>query len=81
LDDEFDDDPGDLQDDISDSSDTEATADEQMDENEELMGDLMVESWKKRSERLRADIAIAGWMCSSDPVVMKDVDENHNGEH
>jgi hypothetical protein len=59
----------------------EATADTQPDENEELMGDLMAEAWKKRSERLRTDTAIAGWMCSSDPLVMKDVDKNHVGEH
>jgi hypothetical protein len=27
------------------------------------------------------DIAIAGWMCSADPLVMKDVNDNHKGVH
>jgi hypothetical protein len=30
---------------------------------------------------LRTDIAIAGWMRSADALVMKDVNENHLGEH
>jgi hypothetical protein len=45
------------------------------------MGNYMEGAWNKRSERLRTDIAIAGWMCSSDPMVMKDVDKNHLGVH
>jgi hypothetical protein len=50
------------------------------DTGDERMGDIMMNHWKKRSEKLGTDISIAGWMCSADPLVMKDVNDNHLGD-
>jgi hypothetical protein len=81
-DDDGDDDPGDLEDDGSESSRASEVVNEpEEDVNLFKLGDHMVAAWKKRSERLRTDISIAGWMCSSDPLVMKDVNDNHRGNH
>jgi hypothetical protein len=57
----------------------EVSATDNQDADEDKMGNYMEEAWKKRSERLTTDIAIDGWICSSDPRVMKDVVDNHLG--
>jgi hypothetical protein len=65
-----------LVDDLEDrTNDEEAAIDLQ-----ELCGTKVYNSWTKRSKALRPDIAIAGWMCSPDPEIMKDV-KNHTGDH
>jgi hypothetical protein len=79
LDDDDDEESGVLQDDISENSSLEGEDDK--DESDYKLGDHMVEAWIKRSEKLRTDIAIAGWMCSADVLVMQDVNDNHLGEH
>jgi hypothetical protein len=76
--DEQDDEPGVLEDDISESSMEENVSE---DTGDEQMGDIMMNHWKKRSEKFLTDIAIARWMCSADPLVMKDVNNNHKGDH
>jgi hypothetical protein len=67
--------------DVIDSSDDDGEEDTDTEENDYRLGDHMVAAWIKRSEKLRTDISIAGWMCSADPLVMKDVNDNHKGNH
>jgi hypothetical protein len=64
---------------IRDSSDDDSEEDNEATDLQ--LGDHMEEAWKERSAKLRTDIAIAGWMCSADALVMKDVNDNHLGEH
>jgi hypothetical protein len=71
-------DDGVLLDEISKSS-NENDREESVDGDYRL-GDHMAEAWKERSEKLHMNIAIAGWMCSADPLVMKDVNDNHLGK-
>jgi hypothetical protein len=82
-DDDGDDDPGVLEDDRSESSiESEVVNHNEEDVNHFKLGDHMVAVvWKKRSEKLRTNISIAGWICSSHPLVMKDVNDNHCCEH
>jgi hypothetical protein len=73
-DDDGDDDPGVLEDDGSESL-VESGVVNQNKEDVNLfkLGGL--------SEKVRTNISIAGWMCSSDPLVMKDVNDNRRGNH
>jgi hypothetical protein len=69
-------------DDESNQLDDDLTSDEEEEPHvgPEKLGDLLIVAWNKRSKKLRSDIAISGWMCSSDPLVMKDCNESHLGE-
>jgi hypothetical protein len=53
---------------------------EDSEEGDYRLGDHMAEAWKKRSEKLCTNIAIGGWMCSADPLVMKDANKTHIGK-
>jgi hypothetical protein len=54
---------------------------EDSEEGDYRLGDHMAEAWNNCSEKLHMNIAIAGWMCSADPLVMKDANEHHIGKH
>jgi hypothetical protein len=65
--------------DVVDSSDDDG--EEDTEGSDYQLGDHIVAAWTKRSEKLRTDIMIAGWMCSADLLVMKDMNDNHKGNH
>ena len=48
---------------------------------DDQLGDLIVESWRERREKLCHDVAIFAWTLSIDEVVRKDVAERMTGEH
>ncbi len=69
----------DLEDDMT--SDDELETNENQEDNEHRCGSKLEFAWNKRSNALRTDIAISGWMCSPHPDVMHDCITNHKGEH
>jgi hypothetical protein len=76
FDDDSDDDMSQLEDDLSINSEDIS---EEPNAISDKLGDHLILAWKKRSKNLRSDIAISGWMCSADQLVMQDCNEHHLG--
>lgn len=45
------------------------------------LGERVVKKWELRQKKLSHDVAVAGWMLSPSPEVMRDVKDNHDGYH
>jgi hypothetical protein len=62
---------------LGDGSDDDDTEDE--DEEQQHLGEQILSLWNKRRERLITPLSIAGWFCSPDPDIRKDVVEKGTG--
>jgi hypothetical protein len=73
LPDDFSDDDSNASDAVLDDDDNEEEDDEDEDEDELHLGEHILLFWKKRRQKLITPLSIAGWFCSPDPDIRKDV--------